>query len=348
MPISAPDLATVASVSIADYLRNKPIDQIGYNHPLLQTLMAKRKKLNPGVNQKVQVRKGYGTNFQWSKGEAPRTFTKRDTVEQATFEWYTAVDGLYLPWDLLFSAGVQVDPDPASKGKLQLSSNEKVVLTNIISEHMEAAELGFKEKLDIELHRDGTSGSDAIVGLDALISRTPNTGTVGGLDASTKTYWRNYFAGAVATVNLLQTMELMWQACIRNGGAPNFIKVGTTALNVLRTLITLAQNVDASSVKKVDMGTGTGVNTGLYFKGVEIQWDPTHSVLDALEAPAAASLWEKRIYMINTDQLLYEDDGMDIYSPPSPNNIRATYVSIDLRARLKVHRRNAHGLIIVA
>ena len=46
-----------------------------------------------------------------------------------------------------------------------------------------------------------------------------------------------------------------------------------------------------------------------YFKGVEIIWDPTYEALDTLEAPAAAAQWVKRMYFINTDQLLYEDDG---------------------------------------
>ena len=41
-----------------------------------------------------------------------------------------AVDGLYLDWDFLFAAGIRVDPDPASKGKLQMTANEKVILFN--------------------------------------------------------------------------------------------------------------------------------------------------------------------------------------------------------------------------
>lgn len=347
MPISAGDLATVATLSIADYLRNPPVDQVGYNHPFLDKLESKKRKLNPGLNQKVQVRKGYGTNFAWSKGESARTFNKRDTVDQATYEWYTGTDGLYLPWDTLFAAGVYVDPDPASKGKLVPTANEKAVITNMITENMTALELGFKEKMNLEIHRDGTSGADALVGLDALISRTPAVGAVGGLDPATKTYWRNYFAGAVAQANLVDTMEAMWRACIRNGGAPDYISMGSTALDTYRKTLTITQNADAGSVKRLDAGTGKGNKTGLYFKGVEIIWDPTYAVLDALEAPASTALWEKRIYMVNTDQFLYEDDGMTVYSPASPNNIRATFVAVDIRARLKAHRRNAHGLIIV-
>lgn len=348
MPISAPDLAVVATLSIADYMRNKPIDQIGTQHPLLNKLISKRKKLNPGVNQQFTVRKGYGTNFSWSKGEAARTHTKRDTVDLATYNWYTALDGLYLPWDQLFAAGVYVDPDQGSKGKLQLTVNEKAVISQMVTEQMEALETGFKEKLDIELHRDGSSGADALVGLAALISTTPAVGAVGGLDPATKTYWRNYYAGAVATVNLLATMETMWRACHRNGGTPDTILAGDTAIAAYAAAITLTQNTDAGKPKRIDGAIGEGVKTGLYFKGVEIEWDPTFAALDALEAPAAGVLWLKRMYFINSNHLLYEDDGMTVYSPASPKEIRATYVSVDLRARLKATRRNAHGLIIVA
>lgn len=348
MPISGGDLATIATLSIADYLRNTPIDQVGYDHPFLRTMQAKRKKLNPGVNQKVQVRKGYGANFAWSKGESPRTFNKRDTIDQATYEWYTGLDGLYLPWDNLFAAGVYVDPDPASKGKLVPTANEKAVITNMIAENMESLKLGFDEKLNIEIMRNGSSGADAIVGLDALVSRTPAVGIVGGLDPATKTYWRNYFAGAVAQANLLDTMEAMWRACIRNGGSPDYISMGSIALDTYRKTLTISQNADAGKPKTIDGGVGTGTRTGLFYKGVEIFWDPTFAELDALEAPAASALWEKRMYFVNTKHMIYEDDEITVYSPASPNNIRATYVSVDVRCRLKATRRNAHGLIIVA
>lgn len=349
MPISAPDLATVTVAALDDYLRNLPVDQIGTEHPFMKCLMDGRKKLMPARQYAVEnVREGYGTNFSWSFGETARTFNKRSTVAQAQFPWRVALDGLYLDWDMLFSAGIRVDPDPASKGKLTMDANEKVILYNIMSEQMEALNLGFVEKLDIELHRDGSSSSDAVVGLDALISKTPTTGTVGGLNAATKTYWRNYFSGAVASVNLLATMEAAWRACIRNGGAPNKILAGSTFIDTYRPLVTLTQNTDASKPKTIDAGVGTGSSTGLYYKGVPIEWDPVFSTLDALEAPAAASLWEKRCYMVNTKHLKYVDDGMQVYNPTPPHNVRATYASLDVRCALKINRRNGHALIIVA
>jgi hypothetical protein len=349
MPISAGDLAIVSVAALDDYMRNRPIDQIGTERPFIKKLMAGRKKLMPARQYAVEaVRKAYDSNFAWSYGDTARTFTKRDTAENAQFPWRVALDGLYLPWDMLFAAGIRVDPDPASKGKLQLAPNEKVILFNLLTEHMEALELGFIEKLDIELHRDGTASTDAVVGLDALISRTPAVGTVGGLDASTRTYWRNYSAGAVASASLISTMETAWRSCIRNGGAPDFILAGSTFIDTYRSLLTLTQNTEAGKPKQIDVSTGTGARTGLFFKGVEIVWDPVFSVLDTLEAPLAANLWEKRCYFINSKHLKYEDDGMEVYNPPSPHDTRATYASLDLRCAMKVNRRNGHAVIVVA
>lgn len=349
MPISAPDLATVTVAALDDYMRNRPVDQIGTERPLIKKLMSGRKKLMPARQYSVEnIRESYNTNFAWSFGETARTFTKRSNNAQAQFPWRVALDGLYLDWDMLFAAGIRVDPDPASKGKLSLTPNEKVILFNIMTEHMEALELGFIEKLDIELHRDGTASADAVVGLDALVSKTPTVGTVGGLNAATKTYWRNYFAGAIATANLRATMEAAWRSCIRNGGAPDFLLAGSTFIDTYASVLTLTQNTEAGKAKTIDIGTGTGARTGLFYKGVEIIWDPVFSVLDTLEAPPAASLWEKRCYFLNTKTVKYEDDGMDIYNPTPPHNVRATYASLDLRCAMKTNRRNANALLVVA
>jgi hypothetical protein len=349
MPISAGDLAIVSVAALDDYMRNRPVDQIGTERPFIKKMMAGRKKLMPARQYAIEsVRKAYDSNFAWSFGDAARTFTKRDTAENAQFPWRVALDGLYLPWDMLFAAGIRVDPDPASKGKLKLESNEKVILFNLLTEHMEALELGFIEKLDIELHRDGSSSTDAVVGLDALISLTPDTGTVGGLDASTRTYWRNTAKLAVSNANLIQEMEEAWRACIRNGGAPDFILAGSDFIDTYRGRLTLTQNTDAGKPKTIDASTGTGSRTGLFFKGVEIVWDPVFSVLDALESPDAGTEWEKRCYFINSKHLKYEDDGMEVYNPPSPHDTRATYASLDLRCAMKVNRRNGHAVIVAA
>ena len=307
MPISNSDLQELAKVSLDEYLRNMPVDQIATERPLLKRLMKGRKQFL-GAKQNVveNIRKGYGSNFAWAYGEETVGFNKRNTTEQASFPWRRAVDGLYLDHDRLFGAGIKVRE--GDRGAFKLEQNEKVQLLNLLDEQMESLKEGFLAKLDLELHRNGASDADAIVGLDTLVSVAPTTGTVGGLDRATATYWRNYAKTSISTAttgNLLKEMELAWRKCIKNGGSPNFILAGGKFIDAYAKDIVVTNNADAGTAKSLDGGVGTGVNTGLYFKGVEIIWDPQFEELDALEAPSVE--WEKRCYFINDKHLKYRN-----------------------------------------
>jgi hypothetical protein len=349
MPISAGDLTYLGKVSLDEYMRNTPVDQIGVEHPLLKKLMAKRKLfLGAKQNVVVNVRKSYDTNFAWAYGTTAVGFNTRQTTDQAAFPWRRAVDGFYIAYDTLFGNGIKVKE--GERGAFKLEKNESVQLVQLLDEQMEAFKLGFMEKLDIELHRDGTSSTDAVTGLDGLISLAPTTGTVGGLNRATATYWRNNASTAIASTvagTLIQAMEVQWRACIRNGGAPDFILAGSDFIDAYRKYaVTLTQNVDASSAKKIDGATGTGASTGLYFKGVEIVWDPNFSTLDTLDAPAIP--WEKRCYFINTKFMDFRDDDMDIVSPTRPHDTLALYNMINLRLALVLKRSNAHSVLAIA
>lgn len=348
MPISAGDLQELAKVSLDEYLRNMPVDQIATERPLLKKLMAGRKTFL-GAKQNIveNVRKTYGSNFAWAYGEDAVVFNKRNTTEQAAFPWRRAVDGLYLDYDRLFGNGIKVRE--GERGAYKLEQNEKVQLLNLLDEQMEALKEGFMQKLDLELHRNGTADSDAIVGLDVLVSTAPTSGTVGGLDRGTALYWRNYAETgiSVSTVGALaQKMELAWRKCIKNGGSPDFILAGGDFIDAYRKEITVTNNANASSVKTLDAGVGSGVNTGLYFKGVEIIWDPQFEELQTIETPSVS--WNKRAYFINTKFMKYRDDDMDIVTPVRPHDTLAMYAMVNLRCALSISRANAHAVLAIA
>ena len=293
MPISNGDLQELAKVSLDEYLRNIPVDQIATERPLLKKLMAGRKQFL-GAKQNVveNIRKTYGSNFGWAYGEDAVTFNKRNTTEQAAFPWRRAVDGLYLDYDRLFGAGIKVRE--GGRGEFKLEQNEKVQLLNLLDEQMEALKEGFMSKLDLELHRDGTQDVDAIAGLDALIAVAPSTGVIGGLDRATATYWRNHAETNIVSTTgglLAERMELAWRKCIKNGGSPDFILAGGKFIDAYRKNgLVMTNNAESGAVKRIDAGTGSGVNTGLYFKGIEIIWDPQFEELDALDTPVVQ--WE--------------------------------------------------------
>jgi hypothetical protein len=348
MPISNSDLQELAKVSLDEYLRNMPVDQIATERPLLKKLMEGRKTFL-GAKQNVveNIRKTYGSNFNWAYGEAAVTFNKRNTTEQAAFPWRRAVDGLYIDYDRLFGNGIKVRE--GERGAYKLEQNEKVQLLNLLDEQMESLKEGFMQKLDFELHRSGAASTDAVTGLDALVSIAPTTGVVGGLDRASATYWRNSAETAISTGtvgNLAQRMEYQWRKAIKHGGSPNFILAGGKFIDAYRKEITVTNMADAKNVKTLDAGVGSGVNTGLYFKGVEIIWDPSFEDLDALETPAVE--WEKRCYFLNTKYLKLRDDDIDIVTPIRPHDVLAMYAMVNLRLALSLSRSNAQAVLAIA
>jgi hypothetical protein len=348
MPISTADLAEAAKVSLDEYLRNIPVDQIAVERPWLKMLLKGRKQFL-GARQNVveNVRKDYGSNFNWAYGEDPVQFNKRHTTEQAAFPWRRASDGLYIDHDRLFSAGIKVRE--GDRGAFKLEQNERVQLLNLLDEQNTALKEGFLQKLDFELHRDGSSSADAITGLDSLISLTPTVGTVGGIDRALSPYWRNYAKTGIVTSTvgtLADEMEKAWRSNIRNGGSPDFILAGGAFIDKYRKEITVTNNANASDVKRLDAGVGSGVSTGLYFKGVEIIWDPQFEELDTTETPTIK--WERRCYFINTKHIKYRDDDMDIVTPTRPHDVLALFAMVNLRAALSLSRSSAHSGLAIA
>ena len=349
MPISNADLQELAKVSLDEYLRNTPVDQIATERPLLKKLMSGRKTFL-GAKQNVveNIRKSYGSNFNWAYGEAAVSFNKRNTTENASFPWRRAVDGLYLDYDRLFGNGIKVRE--GSRGEFKLEQNEKVQLLNLLDEQMEVLREGFMARLDLELHRSGTQSTDSVAGLDALIATNPTIGVIGGLDGATATYWRNHAAVGIVTSivgNLSTAMEASWRKCIKNGGtAPDFILAGSEFIDAYRKEVTVTNNANAGSVKTLDAGVGSELSTGLYFKGREIIWDPQFEELQALEIPAVS--WNKRCYFLNTKHIKYRDDDMDIVTPVRPHDVLAMYAMVNLRLSMSVNRRNAHAVLAIA
>ena len=257
--LNANDIAQLGFVALENFLKNKPIDQVASERPLLKALMSKKKPWGGG-NQNIveQIRTDYDSNFEWfgdtTGGTVNRssavTYNTRDTIKQASYPWNSAHDGFQFSEDFLLGNGILINDSQSPRNS---SAAGLVQLTNVFNESMEVLRLGFEKILDQSLHlsgavtiTDGTgSGSlanKAINGLDFLVNFDPRTGNVGGINRATagNEYWRNNWdtgsglnthgttsPTGYAHADLLAAMHTMWRQCQRNGGTPNFILAGT-------------------------------------------------------------------------------------------------------------------------
>lgn len=351
MPFSAQEVSDAGKIGLDYFLKNTPIDQIDVERPLLKKLN-ESKSTAPGAKQFIteQLRVRYQSNFQWFNGSQVVTYNRRQSIEQANYAWRSAHDGYALDEDRLVQNGIMVD-DSGVGGNA--SKAEMIQLTNLVKEQSEILRLGYQEKFSQALHLDGSQSVDAITGLDALVSLTPTTGTVGSIDRAQagNVYWRNYATTGLTTTtttgNILDFMEVAWRACVRNGGRPNFIEAGSDFIDGFRNFMLKSFgviNFEGVSEREIEGGTKT-----LTFHGVDITWNPEFDDLQALTG--AATSWLKRCYILNTRHIkLRPIEGQDQITrkPPRAYDKYEWYFGLTWRGALTMNRSNAQAVIAVA
>lgn len=350
MPFTAQEIIDAGKIGLDFYLAQAPVDQIAVERPLLKALQGK-KKTAPGGKQYVveQLRARYQSNFQWYNGSAVVTYNRRQTIEQANYAWRSCHDGFALDEDRLTQNGIIVTDDRQADA----SQAEKIQLTNLIQEQAEVLRLGFQEQFSVQLHADGTSSTDAIAGLDALVSLTPTLGTVGGIDrsVSANAYWRNQVATGLTTTTstgtILNGMEVMYRNCMRNGGRPDLMLAGSNFIDGYRNFVLNSYGrMDFGPANRKRIEGGTEVLT---FQGTDVQWSPEFQDLDARFGPATP--WEKRLYMLNSGTItLRPIQGHDMISrkPPRAYDRYEYYWGLTWKGALTMNRANANGVAALA
>ncbi len=124
-------------------------------------------------------------------------------------------------------------------GPEMLQNSGKEQMIDLIATRVEVAQARLANKIDSDLHGDGTgNGGKALVGLAAIISTTPAS-TVGGIDGSTWTFWQNgaytgssIVGGTVTSSNIQQAMNTVALSRVRGNDRPDLIYAGSTAYSL--------------------------------------------------------------------------------------------------------------------
>jgi hypothetical protein len=348
MPFSNEQISYAGKAAMDYIIAKAPQDLYNTDRPLLKALQANKQSF-PGAKQYIteKLRTTNDSNFQWFAPDEEVTYNRKRTIADANFAWGSAHDGFALTEEELLQNYISVTDDRNAAP----TTEEKYQFVNLITENTETLKLGFTEKLDYDLHLDGTQDPDAIPGLDLLVSTTPTTGTVGGINRATTPYWRNYAAtGIAATPGVLNTaMETAWRSVTRIGGnSPNLILAGSKAIDAYRA------EQAATQQRHIVMGRGgvasaDGSINELTFKGVPIVWDPVMDDLQAALSPVVP--WDKRMYMLNTRFLkLRPAQGQDMVTrrPPRVYNRYTHYWGLTWRGAFTTNRPSAQAVLSVA
>lgn len=352
MPFSQAQIDAAASAVLNANAKKKPIDQVNKERPFLEWLIANKKNTVGGLQFYTEpVRIGNDSNYQNYFGADQVSYNKKDTTRRTQWPWYDAHDGFTIDEDEASQFGIILTDDREAVA----SDAEQVMLFNLLEEKYETLRLGYQEQMDLEFHRDGTQNAKAAPGLDLLVSTTPTAGTVGGINAATSVYWRNYANMGISTATagtLVAAMETAWRACITVGGrAPTKIFAGAAFIDAYAKDVRTQGNTQVVVTAPARGGVALdGSRSGVWFKNVEIEWDPTFETLDALLG-AITYPWTKRCYFLNPDSIVLRPLSGRWMQNRSPSRIYDRYVhyrAITSAYRLTTGQRNSAAVISIA
>ena len=270
------------------------------------------------------------------KGNA-RSFDGGRTIWQeveyalnATANWYSGYEVLNIAPQAIFSAAeyyirqAAVAVSISGLEELQNTGDEQMI--NLIAGRVKNAENSLTTLIaSAGIYSDGTN-SKAIGGLQFLVSSTPTTGVVGGIDRSAWTFWQNiaYSAltngGAAATsANIRRYMDATYVQLVRGTDKPDILVADNNywlfyneSLQPLQR-ITDAEMAEAGYQSLVYMGSPVVLDGGFQgFTSDPSQFGPTSS-------SSLGGVPANTMYFLNSSYFYYRPHAKRNFKPLSPD-----------------------------
>jgi len=159
-------------------------------------------------------------------------------AENATAKWYSGYETLDVSPSDIFTAAEfsykQLNGNVVISGLEQVQNSGKEAIHNLLRSRIRNLEKTLKNTVATALYADGTgTDSKELGGLQHLVADA-GTGTVGGINSSTYTWWKNSIydfsdESVTASKTTMQAaMNALWLKTIRGADKPDVITAGTT------------------------------------------------------------------------------------------------------------------------
>lgn len=199
-----------------------------------------------------------------------RTIVRELTyANNQTFQWYSGYQVLNISPSQVISYAEypirQAAVAVSMSGLEEIQNSGEDALIDLLEARIENAEDTFMNALAYYIYSDG-SVTGSITGLGSLVSTSPSSGTVGGIDRATWPFWQNiaYSAssngGAAASVaNIQQYMLAVWRQLVGAGGPnsrPDLIVADNNYWSLYHQSLTAIQRINKSDSSNESTGTG--------------------------------------------------------------------------------------------
>jgi hypothetical protein len=189
---------------------------------------------------------------------------------------------------------------------LQNSGKERMI--DLMESRLSVAESTLANLISDGLYSDGTGSSGKeIDGLDAAVPLDPTTGTYGGIDRATWTFWRSQVNNQAATTDIQQQWNALWADCVRGSDRPDLILCDSTVWEAYMASLQALQRFTSPE-------TGNLGFPSIKFMDADVVLDGGIGGF----CPAGTA------FFLNTDYLHYRPHAQRNMVPLSPNRRYAT------------------------
>jgi hypothetical protein len=251
------------------------------------------------------------------QGRAERTFSGGRLIyeelafaENSNAGWYSGYDTLPTSAQDVISAAEfaikQAAVPVVMSGLEMLQNSGKEAMIDLMEGRINVAESTMANLISAALYSDGTAnGGKQLVGLDAAVPVNPATGTYGGVDRATWTFWRSQVQSpgvALTSSNIQGYMNTLWASCTRGADRPDLIIADGTAWAVYMASLQALQRFTGTDTAKLGF--------------------PSVKFMDAdvvLDGGIGGYATAKTMYFLNTKYLHWRPHSQRNMVPLSPN-----------------------------
>ena len=265
-----------------------------------------------------------------------------DYAENGTYQRYSGYDVLNIGASEVISAAEfqwrQIAINVVANGmELRTNSGDSRII-NLVKSRMKNAMRTFKNNFSADVYSDG-SLANQINGLQALVANA-GTGTVGGIDSSTWTFWRNKVQSAAAPLQggggivpgptTIESLMLpLWLNLVRGDDQPDLIVMDNN-------YFTFFEQSQTSIKRYTDETKANAGFVSLKYKGADVIFD------------GGSGIPSNTAYFLNTDYLelvVHKDADMTVMDELKPYNQDAAVVPVLWMGNMTVTNRALQGVM---
>lgn len=223
-------------------------------------------------------------------------FQELQYAENSTFLYYSGYDTIYSAVSDAVIDTAEYDWKQAAvivaasglETNIQNTGRERLI--NLLEGRISNAFKTMANSISAGIYSDGTGTTGKeITGLQAQVADDPTTGTVGGIDRSSYTFWRNQIQGPTTTIsadNIQGYMKALYLSCTRGPDVPDLCPADANLYTFFWDSLTDIQRITREDKGRLGWPT-------LYFINAEVVYDGDSGI------PA------DHMYMLNTDYLFW-------------------------------------------